>query len=449
MELNKKNMIKIGGLIAFAILFYLLMSKLGIVWDFVKGIFEIFFPIILGACIAFVINIPMRAYERQFRKIKKTTGVAGFFRRNCRSFSLILAFISIIAVLTLVLCIIIPQIGITFKGLPDTFKMFWDKIVTWANETAWVKEYILPYLDISKIDWEQLFASVKSYIFSGAETVLVLSFNLASSFFSAIVDTVLAFFFAVYILLEKDKLIVQSKKVMYAFCKRQWVNEFTTLMKMASDTFSNFFTVQCVEALILGMLFFIVMTILQFPYALAISVLIAVTALIPVCGAFIGCVIGAFLIVMVNPIQAVWFVIVFLVLQQIENNLIYPRVVGNSVGLPAIWVLAAITVGGSMLGVAGMLIFVPLFSVFHAVLRSTVAKRLKMRHIYVNENGTVCLSSPREAIRKAAEAQTDNENEGTKVSEAEAVIKAENVQSDNTKKPSKNKKAQKAKKAGK
>ncbi len=415
MELDKKNMLKIGGLIAFAILFYLLMSKLGIVWDFVRTVFEIFFPIILGACIAFIINIPMRSFEKRFARLGEN-GIGGFFRRHRRSFSLVLALVSIVAVLTLVLCIIIPQIGVTLSELPETFSKFWDRIVDWANATPWVKQHVLPYMDLSKIDWKAIWESANDFIFSGAETVLSASVNFATSLFSAVVDAVLALFFAVYILLEKDKLLLQAKKVLYAFCKKDWVGRFLGLMKMTSETFSNFFTVQCLEACILGLLFFIAMTVLRFPYALVVSVLIAITALIPVCGAFIGCFIGAFLIIMVNPMQAVWFVIMFLILQQLENNLIYPRVVGSSVGLPAIWVLAAITVGGSMLGVAGMLIFVPLFSVLHCLLRTAVAKRLHMRHIYIDANGTVRMSERQENAEAVSEDSAATEEHMSKVS---------------------------------
>lgn len=388
MNLNKGNMIKIAGLMMFAILFYLLMSKLGIVWEFFLSVVNIFLPIILGACIAFVLNIPMRAYERLLMRCKDK-GVGGILRRFKRGIALVLALLSVVAVLTLVLCIVIPQIGTTLSDIPATFMEFWNKIVIWANETPWVQKYILPHLDINSIDWASIWKSISDFVYSGAETVITVSLDFATSLFSAIVDFVLAMFFAIYILVEKDILAVQAKKLLYAFGNKEKVEKFLGLMKMASDTFSNFFTVQCVEACILGLLFFIVMTIFQFPYAMAISVLIGVTALIPVCGAFIGCGVGAFLIIMESPIQAVWFVVVFLILQQLENNLIYPKVVGNTVGLPAIWVLAAITIGGSMLGVVGMLIFVPLFSVLYVLLRTEVARRLNLRRIHISADGKV------------------------------------------------------------
>ena len=181
-------------------------------------------------------------------------------------------------------------------------------------------------------------------------------------------------------LLQKEKLNIQVKKVVYAFFpekRAEWMFEVGSL---ASKAFSSFFTGQCVEALILGCMFFIVMSILNMPYTMLVSVLIAFTALIPIFGAFIGCFVGAFLILMVDPMQMIVFVVTFLILQQIEGNLIYPKVVGSSVGLPSIWVLAAVTIGGSLMGIVGMLIFIPIVSVVYTLFRASVYKHLKRKH---------------------------------------------------------------------
>ena len=197
---------------------------------------------------------------------------------------------------------------------------------------------------------------------------------------SGVTTFVIAFVFACYILLQKEKLRVQVRKVMYAFLSEKRVEWCLEVSSLTARSFSNFLTGQCVEAMILGMMFFIAMTIFNMPYAMLVGVLIAFTALIPIFGAFIGCVIGAFLILMVDPLQALGFVIMFLVLQQIEGNLIYPKVVGSSVGLPSIWVLAAVTVGGSLMGVVGMLIFIPIVSVVYNLFRASVYKRLRKKH---------------------------------------------------------------------
>ena len=176
--------------------------------------------------------------------------------------------------------------------------------------------------------------------------------------------------------MQKERLGRQVRKVLQAFMPAKRVARVIYICSLSYRTFSNFITGQCIEAVILGTMFFIVMSIFQFPYALLVGVLIAFTALIPIFGAFIGCIVGALLILMVNPMQALMFVIMFLILQQIEGNLIYPHVVGNSVGLPSIWVLVAVTLGGNLMGVAGMLIFIPLMSVAYALFREWVYRRL-------------------------------------------------------------------------
>ncbi len=188
----------------------------------------------------------------------------------------------------------------------------------------------------------------------------------------------IGFVFAIYILIQKETLGRQCIKVMNAFFPKKVVDKIYNVCSLSHKTFSKFITGQCLEALILGMMFFVSMTIFRLPYALLVGVLIAFTALIPMIGAFIGCAVGAFLILMVNPMQAVFFIILFLVLQQIEGNLIYPHVVGNSVGLPSMWVLFAVTVGGKLMGIVGMLVFIPLMSVLYTLFRELVNKRSQL-----------------------------------------------------------------------
>ena len=194
------------------------------------------------------------------------------------------------------------------------------------------------------------------------------------------VNFIVGFVFACYILLQKEKLLYQLRKLLEAFLPEKAAEKIWYVGQLTEKIFSNFITGQCVEAVILGAMFAVTLSIFKFPYALLIGVLIAFLALIPIFGAFIGCVLGAFLILMVDPIKALIFIVIFLVLQQIEGNLIYPRVVGGSVGLPAIWVLAAVTIGGSLMGVLGMLIFIPLVSVFYTLLKQTVNRRIEEKY---------------------------------------------------------------------
>ena len=230
-----------------------------------------------------------------------------------------------------------------------------------------------------QIDWKDTFEKIAGFVTTGAGTVLSSTLTAAMSIASGIATFGIAFIFAIYILLQKENLARQFKKLFYAYFPERAVNEFIRICRMAEQTFSKFLAGQCTEAVILGTMFFITLSLLRLPYSLLIGVLIAFTALIPIFGAFIGCAIGIFLTLVVNPVQAVWFTIVFFVLQQIEGNLIYPHVVGNSVGLPSIWVLAAVSIGGSMMGVVGMLIFIPLCSVVYALVREDVNRRLKRR----------------------------------------------------------------------
>ena len=203
------------------------------------------------------------------------------------------------------------------------------------------------------------------------------TFSAAISIVNGMSTFLIGFIFSIYILLQKENLIRQIKKLLAAFLPERTVEGIVRIAALTSRTFSNFFTGQCMEAVILGSMFFIVLVVLRLPYALLIGVLIAFTALIPVFGAFIGWFIGAFLMLMVNPLQALIFTVIFLILQQIEGNLIYPHVVGNSVGLPSIWVLAAVTLGGSMMGILGMLIFIPLCSVAYTLLKEKVNRNLE------------------------------------------------------------------------
>lgn len=209
------------------------------------------------------------------------------------------------------------------------------------------------------------------------------TFSAAISIVNGMSTFLIGFIFSIYILLQKENLIRQIKKLLAAFLPERTVEGIVRIAALTSRTFSNFFTGQCMEAVILGSMFFIVLVVLRLPYALLIGVLIAFTALIPVFGAFIGWAVGAFLMLIISPMDALLFSAVFFTLQQIEGNMIYPHVVGNSVGLPSIWVLVAVTLGGSMMGVVGMLIFIPLCSVLYTLLRDTVNERLKRRKLSV------------------------------------------------------------------
>jgi predicted PurR-regulated permease PerM len=382
MELDRKTTRTIAGLLAFAIVLYLGLSNWKVVVGVLIYVYNLLFPFILGGCIAFILNIPMSFFTKKLSNVKDKT-VGPIIRKGNKVISLILSFIMIIGIIALISYIVIPQIITTAKILPATFENAVRSLQKWAENREWLSTGIVNWVNTLHIDWESMLNNAKSIVFSGASSMLLSTIGVATSFANGIVNFLLGLVFAFYILLQKEKLGAQCKKALYAFLPKEKADSVLGVAALTSETFSNFISGQCLEAVILGLMFFVTMIIFKFPYALVISVLIGVTALIPVLGSFIGCAIGIFLIVMVNPVQAGLFLILFLVLQQIEGNVVYPRVVGDSVGLPAIWVLVAITIGGKMMGVAGMIIFIPLFSVAYVLFKKEVYNRLKKKNIKI------------------------------------------------------------------
>lgn len=383
MDLNKKDMKNIMLLIVFAVLFYICVQKINSVAAGVMFVWHLVFPFILGGAIAFILNVPMHALEnRLFGKLKKR----GKAKKIARPASLVLSILFVIVVIWIVLVVLIPEIGSTFTSLSRQIEIAIPKMELWLTETFQnndlIEEQINTVFSSLEFNWDRIIETGIDFLKNGAGNVLGTTFSVAMTLINSVMNFVIAFVFACYVLLQKEKLSVQIKKVLYAFFPGKVVRQVLKVASLSYKTFSNFVTGQCLEAVILGTMFFVVMTILKFPYALLVGVVIACTALIPIFGAFIGCVVGTFLILVVNPMRAVAFVILFLVLQQIEGNLIYPHVVGNSVGLPSIWVLMAVTVGGNLMGVVGMLVFIPLTSILYALFRQIVHKRLKERKIH-------------------------------------------------------------------
>ena len=380
MELNKENMKKIMLLIVFTVLVLACAINYKTVFQYIAVFFGIIFPFVLGGIIAFIINIPMRSLEKNlfgripWKKKEKRKGLI-------RGLSMVTAMALIVAVVVLVFFVVVPQLGDTVMEVSNNIVQFWPKVQEWAMKIFSDNPEIMEWVNSIEIDWESLLKQAISFLQTGAGTILGSTFNVAKVIVNFATNFAVAFVFAIYVLLQKEKLQVQIGKVMYAFLPERVVESTLDVCRLANKTFSNFLTGQCLEAVILGCMFVIAMSIFRFPYALLIGVLIAFTALIPIFGAFIGCAVGTFLILIENPMQALGFIILFLVLQQIEGNLIYPHVVGNSVGLPSIWVLVAVTLGASLMGVAGMLIFIPLLSVIYTLFRRHVYKRLKKRKV--------------------------------------------------------------------
>lgn len=341
-------------------------------------------PFFVGAAMAFVLNLPARFIENKLLAKWKNSKLAGLKR----GLSIVLALLFVIALLVFAVSMVFPQLKKTLMELGTVIPAFFRDIV--KNLEVLAQQYpewkdAFAALEEISIDWSSVISYVTTFLKDGLGNILSSTVGFAGSVAGALFDGVISFVFAIYILSGKEKLGRQAKKLLHAYLPEKGYNMTMKVLTLCNHNFAKFISGQCLEAVILGTMFVVCMTIFQMPYAVLVGVLIAFTALIPIVGAFIGCAVGAFLILMVSPIKALIFVIMFLVLQQVEGNLIYPRVVGNSVGLPAIWVLLAVSVGGSMFGVVGMLVFIPLMSTVYALLRENVAVRNKKKGFVLQE----------------------------------------------------------------
>lgn len=378
MELNKETIKKLQGLVLFTAFVVVILVNYKSVFQVLKVGFNIIFPFILGAVLAFIINAPMQFFERHLFKNEKMKNKKAA-QKIARPASLLISLLAIIAVLMIVIFVVVPELGKTLGSLGKTISDFLPVLQDQINHLFKNENFITQWVD--NLDLQKIINTAVDFLKNGVGNVLNSTYTIVASVVHGLTTFFISFVFACYIVLQKEKLEIQIRKVFYAFVKEKTVKKILNVCNLAYHTFLNFLTGQCVEAVILGMMFFVAMSIFRFPYALLVGVLIAFTALIPIFGAFIGCAVGAFLLLMVDPIRAVAFLIMFLILQQIEGNFIYPHVVGNSVGLPSIWVLVAVSVGGSLMGVAGMLFFIPATSVVYKMFRDYVYKRLKEKQI--------------------------------------------------------------------
>ena len=379
MDLSKMSIKKIRELIVFTALLVVALWKFDVVLGVLKTIWDIIFPFVLGGAIAFLTNVPMSFLEKKiFENVKKKNKIV---RKLKRPISLILTIVLVVGVIALVMFGVIPQLTRTTGTLVTSINDFIPQMQSWIGEFFHNNQEIMNLVDPIEFDPDQAIKWGISLLGNGAGNMMNTTMSAVGSIVSGVATFFIAFSFACYILFQKEKLHVQIRKVFFAFLPRQKADVFLKVCSLTYRTFANFLAGQCLEAVILGSMFVVTLSILKMPYALLIGILIAFTALIPIFGAFIGCAVGSFLIFMVNPQQAILFVIVFLVLQQIEGNLIYPHVVGESVGLPSIWVLAAVTIGGNLMGIVGMLVFIPLLSVLYTIFREFVYLRLKKQNI--------------------------------------------------------------------
>lgn len=383
MELNKDNIRKIMIIIVVTLLLYFGLLHLDVVREYFGIFTKIMTPFIAGASLAFILNVPMRWIEKSIagllarRKKAKKPVSKGLLRVS----SLLITLILFVGVIVAIVFLVVPELGRSITMIIDKYPAFSDRaqeaVTDLTVKYPAIKDYIMSY----NINWDTIGQNVLNFTKMAGGSVLSSTIGVATSIVGVIFNSIIAFVFAVNILLQKEKLIVQSKRLFYAFLPEPAADKTLYVCTLSSNTFARFLSGQGRESLILGSMFLLAMIIFKFPYALLISILIAVLALIPMFGAFIGCCFGVFFILIVDPVKALWFLVLFIILQQIEGNIIYPRVVGGSIGLPSIWVLVAVTVGGSLYGVVGMLVFIPMASVIYVLIRETISKRLSEKMI--------------------------------------------------------------------
>lgn len=377
LEVNKKTLRRVFVGVAACIVLYWLLNETESVKKVMSAVLGLLSPFITGACIAFIANVPMRFFEGKLEMIQKP-GLR-------RVVAVILTFIAITLVLAVVFILLIPQLVETVEIMIPTVYDFFVKLE--ENIESFLAEYpdvLLLFQSNSaeqSFDFPTFIQNLVSVLGNSITTIVQGAVSTIGSVAAFVMNFVIALVFSIYCLFQKETLARQGRKLLYAFMKERNADYIIHILRLSNSTFSNFLSGQCIEVCILGVLIAIAMAILRMPYIPLVSVLVAVTAFIPIVGAWVGCVLGAFFMLVNDPMQAVWFVLMFLIVQQIEGNLIYPKVVGTSIGLSGMWVLVAITVGGELLGIAGMFLMIPFASVVQTIVREIVNNRLSKRTV--------------------------------------------------------------------
>lgn len=373
-RIETKLLLKIAGLV-FAL--YLCIHYWPSAAVIFKTAFAAVLPLLIGTAVAYPIDILASFFERHL--LSKSDNK--FIVRTRRGSAVALAFVSLVSIVTLIIALVVPQLTKCIKMIIDEIPDALSFIVAQLDKFEFVPDDIIGFL--SGIDWQSKITSIISTVTSGVGSVMNVVISTISTVVSGVTTTVLAVIFAVYVLLSKDKLLSQLKTLIKHYLPEKISEKIYYVGGVANDSFHKFIVAQCTEAVILGALCTLGMFILRLPYAAMIGAVTVVSAFIPVVGALLGGAIGAFLILMESPVKALIFVIFIVLLQQIEGDLIYPKVVGNSMGLPSIWVLAAVTVGAGMFGVLGMLLSVPAASTVYRLIKNDVIRKDELAQMKV------------------------------------------------------------------
>lgn len=374
----KKNWRRIFSLLLTIILIYWAVNNLTIITDFTSVITSAFLPFIVGGVLAFILNLPVKHIEKWLVNWQKE------YKKWFRPLSIIISFFFVILVLMFLVFLVIPDLQMTVTSFIEVVPAQISNLISWAENFIKDNPEIVQFVQDMDLDFDSIQQQLINYVQTFATDMLGNVINIISTTVSSIVTIFIAIVFAFFLLTNKEKITRQIKKIIYSTIVLEWANYIINVGKKANDIFSSFVGGEIIEAFILGTLVYIGMMIFQFPYSLSVSVITGFLALIPVYGAIIGGMVGFILIAVVSFTQAIWFIIFIIVIQQIEGNIIYPRVVGNSVGLPGIWVMVSVTVGGAFFGIVGMLISVPLVSLIYSLIAATVNHRLTMAGLEVD-----------------------------------------------------------------
>lgn len=380
MELHSKNVRKILLIILFAIVAYTIIQNLSMAAEAFSWLSALLSPFMIGLCLAFILNVPLKFLEEKvLGRISRQRNP--WWHRWKRGICLFLTYLFVMLLILILCFLVVPELRKSFSLLAENLPGYLAELERWLKELMKRFDVSAAALTRFTVDWDILFEKLGETVQKAMPGFLNGTMDMAAGFIGGIFNFIVGFAFSTYMLFQKEKLCQNLKKVLFAFLSRGKAEALISVGRLSNEMFAKFVCGQLTEAVIIGALCFLGMRLFSIPYAPLIATIVSVTALIPIFGAFIGTGFGAFLLLMVRPITAVWFVLFIIVLQQIEGNFIYPKVVGGSIGLPGIWVLFAVTLGGNLFGIMGMLLSVPISAVLYTLFRQTVFRRLKEKKI--------------------------------------------------------------------
>jgi len=377
MDLKSKEIRRGLIYIGFAFLGIWVLMNQALILNMLSLLFNVISPFILGLAIAFVFNTPMTHIEKTLFGSKLS--LKKLPKSSHRIVSYLITFVMITLVLSGFVIAVVPSLTKTLIDFINAVPKAISDFEIWITQEVKLQTDVGLWLNSINFDWEVVKANILLFAQNSVNEWLNSSLILVSGIFNTFITLTIAFVFSIYVLLSKERLAHQIKLILRAFISPSKQATVYKVASQAQEIYSSFVYGQVVEAGIVGVIFFVVLTLLNYPYAILISTIIAFTALIPMVGAMIGMAVGMILIATIDPIQALWFFVVFQVLQQLENNMIYPNVVGKKIGLPAIWVLVAITIGGSLFGVLGIVLSIPTFTLFYVLFREQVSIRVSQK----------------------------------------------------------------------